>query len=109
LEINLSRLRVWAQGLMQAISGAPARTRITIETDQALIIRRRRSTRGWCGACGHDVEMVSLQEAAVIAGTNGPLLGDGAVRGWHFSAGEEKWVCLDSILIHCSTGKRARE
>jgi len=37
---------------------AHEKTEITIETDQILIIRRRRSVRFWCQECGSPVDMV---------------------------------------------------
>jgi len=80
--------------------GADARKRmeVTVETDQVLIIRRRRSTRGWCQECGSEVEIVSLEDAAAIAGINSPLLHDGMAQRWHFSGSEGTWVCLESLL-----------
>jgi len=71
---------------------------VTVETDQVLIIRRRRSTRGWCRECAREVEIVSLDDASTIAGINGPMLHDGVAQRWHFSDSEEQWVCLESLL-----------
>jgi hypothetical protein len=84
---------------------ARKRMEVTVETDQVLIIRRRRSTRGWCGQCGREVEIVSLEDAAAIAGINGPLLHD-EVERWHFCDVEEKWVCLESLLIRGGSARR---
>ena len=77
---------------------ARKRMEVTVETDQVLIIRRRRSTRGWCRECAREVEIVSLDDAAAIAGMNGRLLHDGMAELWHFSDREENWVCLESLL-----------
>ncbi|MBS1807336.1 MAG: helix-turn-helix domain-containing protein [Acidobacteria bacterium] len=47
------------------------RTEITFETGQVLIVRRRPgSKRAWCAACEAEVEMVTVEEAAVIAGVS---------------------------------------
>jgi hypothetical protein len=78
----------------------------TVETDQVLIIRRRRSTRGWCHECGRQVEVVSLEDATAIAGMNSPLLHDGLAQRWHFSDSEEEWVCLESLLSPGGSTKR---
>ena len=78
---------------------------VTFETDQVLIIRRRRLTRGWCRECGREVEIVSLDDAAAIAGINRPLLHDG-IAPWHFSDSEEKWVCLESLLNPGGSARR---
>lgn len=47
------------------------RTVTTIETHQIVIVRRPEGTiLGRCPACLKDVEMVSLEEASVLAGVN---------------------------------------
>ena len=76
------------------------RTEITIETERVLIIRRRRSTRAWCQACGGKVDMVGLAEAEAITGTTQPVLQDSAeARGWHLaeSPGGTVLICLESF------------
>jgi hypothetical protein len=93
---------------MANAADARKRMEVTVETDQVLIIRRRRSTRGWCQECGREVEIVSLEDAAAIAGISGPLLYDGLARPWHFSDREEKWVCLHSLLAPGGSTKRTR-
>ena len=42
------------------------RTEITIETDQVLVVSRRRTKtlRAWCGACAEEVIMMTVDEAA---------------------------------------------
>jgi len=89
---------------------SPADTRkrmeVTVETNQVLIIRRRRSTRGWCEECGREMEIVSLEDAAAIAGISGPLLHDGVAQRWHFSDREEQWVCLESLLSPGGSARR---
>jgi hypothetical protein len=45
------------------------RIEITVETDEVIVIRRLgRSVTGWCGECGAQVEMVTAEEAACLAG-----------------------------------------
>jgi excisionase family DNA binding protein len=42
-----------------------------VETEQMLIVRCRRSSRrAWCAACEEEVEIVTVEEAAVIAGVS---------------------------------------
>jgi hypothetical protein len=76
-------------------------TRITIETERTLIIRRTRSARAWCTECRSDVNFVLVQEVhhflpaqwqelSVIQNTNKLHLSeqkDGSVL-----------ICLESLL-----------
>jgi hypothetical protein len=76
-------------------------TEITIETEQVLIIRRRRGIRSWCGKCGREVDVVRLQDVASATGRNEPALRDSPVaRKWHLRECNDgtTFVCLDSIL-----------
>ncbi|HKP86131.1 MAG TPA: hypothetical protein VJZ26_08545 [Blastocatellia bacterium] len=77
------------------------RTEITIETDQVLVIRRRRKTlRTWCAACARKVVMVTADEAAAVAHVSLRTL-----YRWvesctvHFTETQEGllFVCLDSL------------
>jgi len=77
------------------------RTEITVETDQVMTIRRRRSIRVWCRECGRVVDAVGVEEAGAIAGTTPSQLRDRAgALGWHVCEGwdDEMLVCLDSVL-----------
>ena len=77
------------------------RTEITVETDQVLIIRRRRSIRARCAQCGCEVDMVGPEEAGALAGMSGQTLRDSAhARGWHLSEGPNgtALVCIESLL-----------
>ncbi len=49
--------------------GRKRTTRITIETDQVLVLRGCYSSRRWCSQCGADVDFVSFEEASVVAQT----------------------------------------
>jgi hypothetical protein len=76
------------------------RTEITIQTEQLLIIQRRRSPRVWCEKCGREVEAVGLPEAGVLAGISHPmLLPNAAPDAWHICPGQdgEPRVCLESL------------
>lgn len=45
------------------------RTRITIETERVLVISKQgRVVEGWCDGCGEAVQLIGLEEAAVMAG-----------------------------------------
>jgi len=46
------------------------RTEITIETDRTFFVSSPRIVFGWCAACDAQVEMVSLDEAAILRGVN---------------------------------------
>jgi hypothetical protein len=85
---------------------ARKRMEVTVETDQVLIIRRRRSARGWCRECAREVEIVTLEEATAIAGINSPVLHDGVAHRWHIFDGDEKWVCLESLLTRDANTRR---
>ena len=62
---------------------------ITVETEQIVIIRRHRVTRGWCGECQNDAYFIPLEEinrlveAGIIPGSfvaSGPSLHLGKSR-----------------------------
>jgi len=72
-----------------------------IETDQILIIRRRRSVRFWCQECGSQVDMVDLGEAEALTGVSERRLRDRAEAGkCHVHQGQDgvSLVCLESLL-----------
>jgi hypothetical protein len=80
---------------------ARKRTEITVETDQVLVIRRRRSIRAWCRECACEVDMVGLAEAEVLTGMSAKVLRDRAqARRWHLSESSDgtALVCLESLL-----------
>jgi hypothetical protein len=93
---NLARFWRWTKSMAHA-AGAQKKVEVTVETDQILIIRRRRFTRGWCRECGREVELARLEDVAAIAGTSGPQLHDGMAQPWHFADSAERWVCLESL------------
>jgi hypothetical protein len=83
------------------------RTVTTIEMHQVVIVRRPEGvTLSRCPVCQKDVEMVSLEEASMLAGVD-PLdichrLTEDDV---HFTVTEkERLVCLDSLMKKVSLG-----
>ena len=100
MESNLSRFRDWAKSLVHTILGVPQRTEITIETDQLLVIRRRRCIRAWCQQCGYEVDMITLTELEGMSGITQPMLFDPKAQGWHWAQAEDgsPLVCLESLL-----------
>src|SRR5882724_3626163 len=47
------------------------RTEITIETDRIFVLSRRKvSVVSWCGRCGQWTKMITVDEAATIAGVS---------------------------------------
>ena len=45
------------------------RTEIIIERDRWVVVKRRRKT-AWCHSCSRDVEMLSIDDAALFARVN---------------------------------------
>ncbi len=45
------------------------RTEITVETDRLVIVKRHRRT-AWCATCSSQVEMLSIDDAAIFAHVN---------------------------------------
>ncbi len=77
------------------------RVQVTVETDQVLIIRRRRSIRGWCSCCGREVDVAEVGEAETLTRMRQTMLADPhRPRSWHLlHGGDGKTpVCLESIL-----------
>jgi len=75
-------------------------TRITIETEQLLVIRRRSSVRAWCEQCAAEVDLVPIEDAAELAqvdvGTIQHLL-NGERFHWSQSGGLVR-ICLNLLL-----------
>lgn len=102
---NLSRLRDWAKKLSVPLIRRKLigrrRTEIAFESQRVLIVRRLRSTRVWCPACGHDVDMVRPEEAVSLARRNDPQLPEHCIsQQWHVAEDTDgtSWVCLESVL-----------
>ena len=74
---------------------------VTVQTDQLLVIRRRRSGRVWCETCGREVETLDPQEAGKLAAASQPLLaGKAGPEAWHMCVGHDgqPLICLESLL-----------
>jgi hypothetical protein len=78
------------------------RTEITIEIDELMLIKSRRGgpVQSWCPACAEEVEMITPNEAARIAGVSVR-----AINRWieaqmiHFAetADGQLFVCVNSL------------
>lgn len=74
---------------------------ITVETERLVVVHRRyRAVKGWCVRCDSEVEMVTLVEAALIAGVSPGVIRRmaeaGAIHSGLTAQGEEV-ICLDSL------------
>lgn len=77
--------------------GLRKKTRITVETDQVVIIRRRTAHRGWCRDCAATVEFVPLQVAARLSLSDPHTLASEARAGkvhLHHSTDGSLLLCL---------------
>jgi len=77
------------------------KTRITVESEQVLIIRRRGCTRRWCWQCGREVDTVDMAQAGALTRIPPRKLRDCArMEKWHLvdTAEGPPLVCLDSLL-----------
>jgi hypothetical protein len=77
------------------------RIEIDIQTDQVLIIRRRRATRMWCRECGCEVDMLNLNAAQTLSGLKPSALRQYIEnKAWHSSKDQDgqPLLCLESLL-----------
>ena len=78
------------------------RTKITVETDEIMIIRqRRRLLRSWCRECAQQVTMVTVDQAATVANKSSRLIYRMAEAGYiHFAETPEGFllICLQSLV-----------
>ena len=79
-------------------------TRITVETDTFLVVRRAKAAPGWCPECAADVEVVTLTpdsfaEPATAAQVE-QWLTTGKLHLWHNADGAVQ-ICVTSLL-QCS-------
>jgi hypothetical protein len=83
---------------------------ITVETERLLVIcRPQASFDGWCGECQAEVKLISLEEAAAIAGASQRMIFRWAEAGEiHFTESEDGKVmfCLNSISKQSSVRPR---
>jgi excisionase family DNA binding protein len=78
------------------------RTEITIETDRVVVIKKRKaSILAWCPACAGQVQMVTPDEAAVIARVSSRTIYRWVEAGkLHFAETAEGFllICPQSLL-----------
>ena len=74
-----------------------------LETSEILIIKRNRTfVRNWCEDCGREVNMLSLQKAALLTGHDVK-----AIRSimenqrihFHYLKPETPYICLRSLCL----------
>ena len=83
------------------------RMKITFEKERLLVVSRRGQVEGWCEACGAEVKMIGVEEAALIAD-----LSQRAIFRWiesdrlHFAetSGGALLICLASLLAQTREG-----
>ena len=76
------------------------RTEITIETERVLVFSRPSRLVAWCDGCGAQAEMVTADEAALIAGVSSRTVYRWVEAGrLHFAEPERGalLVCLKSL------------
>jgi hypothetical protein len=76
--------------------------KFTVETERTLILRSRGDRRvAWCERCGAEVEMVTVDEAARVAGVSELTICRHAEGGsCHFieDAAGRLFICLNTLL-----------
>jgi len=76
-------------------------TRITIETESTLIIRRTRTARNWCAECQLEVDFVQLQHVHQFLQKDwSELAGGNSSHKLHRTEGKDGSVliCMESLL-----------
>lgn len=78
------------------------RTKVTIETERLLIVGSLRGqVEVWCNTCRAEVRMVSVEEAAIIAGVSQRVMYHQIESGrLHFGETSRGalLICLDALL-----------
>ncbi len=77
------------------------RTEITVETDRWVVINRRRKTT-WCSGCSRQVEMLSTDDAAILARVNSRTIFHWAESGFVHSTETPEGlllICPNSLNI----------
>jgi hypothetical protein len=76
-------------------------TRITIETDSLLVVRRAKTIVTWCPACCAEVDVMTVEGDDLSEAVPGANLRDWLATGklhlWHFGTGPAQ-ICLPSLL-----------
>ena len=76
------------------------RTEITVEMDRLIIVSRTRKSE-WCGSCARPVEMLSIDDAALIAHVNSRTIFRWAIAGELHSA-----ESAEGLLLICPHSPR---
>lgn len=80
-------------------------TRITVETDTLLVVRRARATVAWCPQCSAQVDIITLTPDSVAdPATSAELdrwISTGKLHLWHSPEGAVQ-ICVKSLL-RCSS------
>ncbi len=87
-------------------------TRITIETDSLLVVRRGKTVVTWCPVCCVDVEAMTLEgdilgEDIIPSPLLRDWLADGRLHFWSTHSGPAR-ICLTSLL-RCLESDELRE
>jgi hypothetical protein len=69
------------------------RTEITVEMDRVIVVSRTRKSE-WCGSCARPVQMLSIDDAALIAHVNSLTIFRWAVAGELHSAESAEGLLL---------------
>jgi hypothetical protein len=75
-------------------------TRITIETEQLLVIGRKQPVRVWCEQCAAEVDVVPIEGAAELTRVDVETIQrllSGEQFHWSWSVGPVR-ICLNSLL-----------
>jgi hypothetical protein len=76
-------------------------TRITVETEKLMIIRRARAVLAWCPDCRSEVQVIRLDDndlgEPVPATQLHELLGTGKTHFWQPASGPAQ-ICVSSLL-----------
>jgi hypothetical protein len=76
-------------------------TRITIETESLLVVRRAKTVVAWCPACSADVEVMTVEgddfSEAIPAAHLRDWLATGKLHLWRFGGGPAQ-ICFPSLL-----------
>jgi hypothetical protein len=62
----------------EAVGNTGKKMQITIETHTMTILRRRHSRRTWCHDCAREVDVVGMEEVALLTGMTRSALRDWA-------------------------------
>lgn len=75
-------------------------TRITVETEMLLIIRRAKAVSGWCPGCRAEVDVIALDDnlpEPVTAAQIQEWLGTSELHFWQTADGPTQ-ICLPSLF-----------